>query len=290
MKAFFALAVAAAGLFFPLQALAQPAAVVEGVQMPAWVERGAPAQRIPLAPGMQLGSGDQLITGPGSRLLVKLAEGSLLKLGENATLRIAEIQPNKDLFKAVMSVLEGAFRFTSERVVQKRRRDINIHVSQVTAGIRGTDLWGRSRDDKQIVCLIEGKIEVGAAGEPAVTMDQPLQFYQREKGQTKPVGFVDAKQLAQWSLETEIEAGKGAARRGGKWKLVLAAADNPNSALALYDLVRADGYAAEILPLKEGEQLVYLVRIRNLSSRAEAQALAAQLRGKHGIVAPRVSA
>jgi hypothetical protein len=34
------------------QARAAAAAMVEGVQMPAWVERGA--QRIPLAPGMEL--------------------------------------------------------------------------------------------------------------------------------------------------------------------------------------------------------------------------------------------
>ncbi len=292
-KARTGLLVVIAGLLLSLQALAQPAAVVEGVQMPAWVERsegGAPARRIPLAPGMELRGGDQLYTGAGSRLLVKLSEGSLVKLGENASLRIAEIQPSKDLFKAVMSVLEGAFRFTTEKVVQKRRRDININVSQVTAGIRGTDLWGRSRDDNQIVCLIEGKIEVGAPGEQPVTMDQPLQFYQREKGQTKPVGFVDPKQLVQWSMETEIEAGKGAARRGGKWKLVLAAVDNQNSALAVYDQLRAAGYAAEILPVKQDAQLVYLVRIRNLSSRAEAEALGAQLRGKHGVVEPRVSA
>src|SRR2546426_8053096 len=39
------------------QAPAAGAAMVEGVQMPAWVERGA--QRIPLAPGMELKAGDQ---------------------------------------------------------------------------------------------------------------------------------------------------------------------------------------------------------------------------------------
>ena len=50
-------------------------------------------------------------------------------------------------------------------------------------------------------------------------MDQSRQFYQREKGTTAPVGMVDDAQLAKWALETEIEEGKGAARRGGKWKV-----------------------------------------------------------------------
>lgn len=51
------------------QAQAAAAAMVEGVQMPAWVERGA--ERIPLAPGMELKTGDQLNTGAGSRVVVK---------------------------------------------------------------------------------------------------------------------------------------------------------------------------------------------------------------------------
>ena len=70
-----------------------------------------------------------------------------------------------------------------------------MRVAQVTAGIRGTDFWGRSRADRQIVCLIEGAIEVGADGEQPVRMDKPLQFYQRDKGKTQPVGLVDPKQL-----------------------------------------------------------------------------------------------
>ena len=139
MNRFHALAVAAA--LYSSLSFAQPAAVVEGVQMPAWVERsesGAPPRRVPVAPGMELKSGDQLRTGAGSRLLIKLSEGSLVKLGENARLQIAELAPSKEIFKAALGVLEGAFRFTTELVAKKRRRDININVSQVTAGIRGT--------------------------------------------------------------------------------------------------------------------------------------------------------
>jgi hypothetical protein len=64
----------------------------------------------------------------------------------------------------------------------------------VTAGIRGTDLWGKSNDARDLVCLLEGKISVGAEGHPAVTLDQPLDFYQnprdgspgREQGRCQP--------------------------------------------------------------------------------------------------------
>jgi len=281
-------ALAAALLLAAQGSFAQPAAVVEGVQMPAWVERDGRAT--PLAAGMELQSGDQLKTGAGSRAMIKLAEGSLVKLGENGTLRLAEINPQREgIFKAALRVVEGAFRFTTDALAKHRRREVNIQVATVTAGIRGTDLWGKSAPDRQIVCLIEGKIEVGAEGEKPVTMDQPLQFYRREKGQTQPVGFVSAEQLKVWGAETDIEAGRGAARRGGKWKVTLASADTQEAALAVYDRLRANGFAAEIRPAKVGEKRVYHVRISNLPSREEAEALAARLRGQHGVAEPKVS-
>jgi hypothetical protein len=279
---------AASALAVPVPAAAaQPAAVIEGVQMPAWVERGG--RRQPVVPGMELKPGDRLSTGPGSRLLVKLSEGSVVKLGENGTLQLAELSPTREVFKAALGVLEGAFRFTTDVLAKSRKREINIRVATVTAGIRGTDLWGKQGGDKQIVCLIEGKIEVGAQGEAPVTMDQARQFYQREKGTTAPVGFVDQEQLAKWALETEIEQGKGAARRGGKWKVTLASSSNQNEVLDVYDQVRAAGYGAQIFPATVAEKRVYALQIRGLPSKAEAQALAEQLKGKYGVGAPKVS-
>lgn len=277
---------AAGALLAPAFAWSQ-AAVVEGVQMPAWVERGG--ARTPLAPGMNLRQGDQVRTGGGSRLLLRLSEGSMVKLGENATLNVAELSPTKELFKGALNVLQGAFRFTTTTLGANRRRDINISVATVTAGVRGTDLWGKSMPSRQVVCLIEGKIEVGAQGETPVILDQSRQFYQRENNQTQPVGFVDPVQLGEWAKETEIESGKGAARAGGKFRVELAVADSQNEALAVYDQARAAGYAAEIRPLKREDKLVYVVRIGNLPSRAEAQALAAQLKGRFGAAEPRAA-
>ncbi|HYG54306.1 MAG TPA: FecR domain-containing protein [Burkholderiales bacterium] len=263
-------------LLLPLYALAQPAAIVEGVQSPAWVERDG--RRIPLQPGMELRAGDRVFTGQGSRALFKLAEGSLVKLGENGNLNFTTLSPTQEVFRAAMRVLEGAFRFTTDVAAKQRRRDVNITVATVTAGIRGTDLWGRSREDTQIVCLIEGEIEVGAEGEKPVVMNQPLQFYQRVKGQTQPVGLVDPKQLAQWATETEFVPGRPSTRRGGRFAAQLAAVDSQNEALAVYDRARDAGYPAEIAPARDGDKIRYVVRIRNLPSKAEADALVAELK------------
>src|SRR2546425_11128402 len=193
---------------------AQVAATIEGVQMPAWVERAG--RRVPIMPGMELRAGDQLVTGAGSRALVKLADGSLVKLGENGQLRFTELNPAVEVFKAALNVLEGAFRFTTDLVAKTRKREVSIRAAQVTAGIRGTDLWGRSRQGNEIVCLIEGEIEVAAEGEPAVSMNQPLQFYRRIEGKTQPVGTVDKAQIEKWAAEAERQAGQRARRRGGR--------------------------------------------------------------------------
>jgi FecR-like protein/sporulation related protein len=261
-----------------LVASAQPAALVEGVQMPAWVQRGA--ERQPIVAGMVLQPGDVIETGPGSRLLVRMSERSLVKLGENGQLRFTELSPTKELFRAALHVFQGAFRFTTDIAQKSRRRDVKISVANVTAGIRGTDLWGRARDNTEVVCLIEGAIEVGVQGEPPLVMDQPRQFYRRVAGQTQPVGFVEPAQLDEWSKETEIERGRGAARVGGRFQATLARLDNQPAAISLWTQLRTAGYPAEIRPMKEGEQLAYIVRIRNLASAAEARALETQLRGK----------
>lgn len=159
----------------------------------------------------------------------------------------------------------------------------------MTAGVRGTDLWGKSAPNREIVCLIEGRIEVAPQNEAPITMDQPLQFFVRENGRSLPVGLVAPEQLRQWATETDIEAGRGAIRRGGHWKITLVTVDTQAEVLGFYDRVRDAGYAATILPVVEGDRKAYALRLTNLPSRAEAEVLAASLQGRMGLDAPRVS-
>lgn len=270
-------------------ALAAPAAVVEGVQMPAWVERGGVKQ--PLAAGMELQQSDKLSTGQQSRVLLRMAEGSQVKLGENAQLSFDKLEQrteNRSAFlRSVMDVARGAFRFTTDTKSKlSSRREVDIRVATVTAGIRGTDLWGKSAADRDIVCLIEGKIAVQREQDAPVAMDQALQFYiapktadgKADRSKPAPVlATVSTEQLTQWAQETEIAAGQGAARQGGKVKVLAATSANQGEALKVYDQLRAAGYAAEIFPAGTADKRVYEVRIGGLPSRAEADALGVKL-------------
>ncbi len=252
-----------------------PLAMVESVQMPAWVERSG--ARYPLTPGMELKDQDQLKTGAGSRLLLRTADGSAVKLGEKGSLFLDGMRMRGNVFEAAMKVAEGAFRFTTEVFAPFRgRRDVSITIRTVTAGIRGTDLWGRSAADRQIVCLIDGRIDLTPPGESPITMDQRLSFYVREMGKSQPVAMVLPNQLTEWAGETETRTGRGVSKRGGKWKLT--ASSGLKGALDLYRDLRNAGYPAEIVPAKAGDKRVYNVRLSNFETRKDAEFVAGALK------------
>jgi hypothetical protein len=174
---------------------------VEGVQNGAWLDRGGAVE--PLVAGMEILASDAVRTGANARVQLALAEGSTVKLGENAQLRVERAEA-KGLFRATLNVVQGAFRYTTAAAAKNARREVDIKVRNIVAGIRGTDLWGRSDAARDLVCLIEGRITVAVIGEPAVVMQQPLDFFQKPRGAPAlPVGKVDPRQLAEWAEETE---------------------------------------------------------------------------------------
>ena len=266
-------------------------AVVDSVQMPAWVERKGVRQ--PLVPGQSLLNHDRVVTGADARVLITLAEGSAVKLGENAQLDLNALGRRENrVFTAALDVARGAFRFTTGVFSKLRQqRAVNVRIATITAGIRGTDLWGSSDNERDLICLLEGRITVMHAQDEAREMSEPLSFYVAPKGAApKPVDRVDAEQVRQWAAQTEVQSGSGYARRGGQWKVELAVLDGETDALALYDRARAAGYAVRIRPrAAEGGVYRYAVRVMQLPSQAEAVVLAAKLKPVLGLAAPVVT-
>lgn len=261
-------------------AMAQPA-LVEAVQYPAWLERGGNA--VPLTPGIALQPDDRLRTGGNARVQLTMGEGSTVKLGENAQFVIERVE-NRGIFRASLSVLAGAFRFTTDALRKSQGRDVTIKVKNVTAGIRGTDLWGKSTDARDLVCLLEGRITVGSQGHPTVTLDQPLDFYQKARDGEPQVAKVDQKQIDQWSRETEISPDGPAARVGGQWRVVAAVVNSRDEALVVNRNLRANGYPSEITS-RSGYVAVH---VPGLAGESQARALMANLRGVKGVSMPTV--
>lgn len=256
---------------------------VEAVVSPAWVERAGGAREA-LAPGAVLNDGDRVLTGKGARALLRMAEGSAVKLGENANLGVDRLADrggaNERMVSGALDVVQGAFRFTTRLFGSPRAsRDISVRIATVTAGIRGTDVWGKSAPERDVVCLIEGRIFVQHR-EQAFTMQDSLSFFIAGRdGTRQPVAPVPEAQLKEWATETEIAPASGANRRDGAHRVVLAAAAEQDAATALAGRLHADGYPARVRAYRAAAGLRYSVFVAGLASAGDAAQLAAALRG-----------
>jgi hypothetical protein len=257
-----------------------PPATVESLQLSASVERGR--QIVPMTPGLELREGDRVNTGARSRLTLKLADGSTIKLGERGSLFFDRAKLREDgVFDAAFFVAEGAFRFTTGALDKfAGKREVSIAVNNVIAGVRGTDLWGKSTPESDIVCVIQGSVEVTPPGETPFTLDQPLSFYALEGNLSKPVATVPADKFKEWAAETEEQPGQGVASRRGKWKVSVASIKKSGEALDAYNALRTAGYAAEIVPAKAGDERVYGVRLSGFESEKDAKSAVEALKNQ----------
>jgi hypothetical protein len=176
---------------------------VVAVEREAWLERAGVIR--PLERGMPVQGGDLLRTGKAARLHVRFPDGSNLRLGERAELRVAGLavpdEPSQGVLDAALEVLKGAFRYTAETLGP---REVRVQVNAITIGIRGTDLWGKAGYDKDIACLLKGRIEVAADGVTQV-LDTPGQGFVVPRGAAPlPVGVIPTEQLADWTVQTEL--------------------------------------------------------------------------------------
>jgi hypothetical protein len=260
---------------------AAPDAVVEGVQLPAWIIRDG--KRQPLTAGTELKAWDEIATGTGSRLLLRLVDGSQVKLGENGWLQVTELAQRqaKNILRASLKVFAGAFRFTSAPE-PAAESEVTVEFATLIARLSAADIWGKKLTDHEVLVLINGKVSVARVArksvEPPLEMNDALTYLQTARSGAGKIEPVPIEQLKVWAAETEIPDGAGALRSGGLWKLSLAKYANQIQALSLYDSLRREGYPAHIekQPVEQGP--VYLVRIAGFPSEQEANLLGARLK------------
>jgi len=269
-------------------AVAGSGGVVEAIQMPAWYDRDG--KTYPLKPGIKLISGDIIRTGNNSRALLRLDEGSMIKLGSDAKLKIKSLAPPKQkegIFAALLRVSRGAFRFTTTELGKNRKRDVDVRIGAVTIGIRGTDIWGRSKTDGDLFCLIEGNVNVQRDGEAAFVMRDPLQYIVAEKDKpTSAVMPVDMDELGGWAAETETQQGKGIVTADGEWAVNMISLRNAEAASKLQQVLNDAGYATGIEEVEIDRQLWLRLRIKGFVSRKDASSFAETIDNQYGLARP----
>ncbi|HEX6928938.1 MAG TPA: FecR domain-containing protein [Gammaproteobacteria bacterium] len=262
-------------------------AVVHAVQPPAWIERAGGI--VALRPGDPLLAGDVIRTGPGGRVQVDLPEGSRVKLGEDVQFRTERMRESSDsaggFFDAAFNVLKGAFRFTTGLAGGERRRDVTFRVGVVTAGIRGTDIWGKSADDgSDMVLVLEGKVELGMPGHDPMMMSQPAHgVMMMPSGEMRLMDAMPASMLQQYARETEMNDARAMMMMSGEWQLIVMSLRNGAVAADVGRRLVTAGYPAEILDVTIGGVDWHRVALTHLASAKDARMQGEALVGQFGV-------
>jgi len=255
--------------------------VVSAVQSPAWLVHAGTATA--LKPGMLVADGDTLRTAAGGRVYVQLPEHSTVKLGENTEFATPAMQMTKDdqgsLFKGVLHVLKGVFRFTTSLVGHSERRHVDIQVGVATIGVRGTDVWGRSADDGSLVALLEGKVSMDMPGHPGMMMEQPMHYMTMgSTGSDMKMGQdVTPDKVADWAAQTDVAPGSGVLTDDGRWTVALLSSTSDDDTLDLMQKLAVAGYPSEDATVTIKGRQWHRLLIKQAASYKDARAIAAKV-------------
>lgn len=255
--------------------------VVSAVQSPAWLVHGGTAT--PLKPGMTVTDGDTLRTAAGGRVYLQLPEHSTVKLGENTEFMTPGMQMAKDeqgsMFKGVLHLLKGVFRFTTSLVGHSERRHVDIQVGVATIGVRGTDVWGRAGTDGSLVALLEGKISMDMPGHQGMMMEQPMHYMTvaADGAGTKMGMDATPDKVADWAAQTDVAPGTGVLSSDGKWAVALMSSTSDDDVIDLTGKLAAAGYPSEDIQVMVKGQLWHRLVIEQVTTFKDGRALAAKV-------------
>jgi len=271
---------------------AASAALVERVQWPAWIESAA--GRSALSAGQVVKPDDRLLTGDGARLVIRLADGSTVKLGERAELRVAILQARKDgVLNAGLEVARGAFRFTTGLVSKLLgKREVSVRFPTLTIGVRGTDFWGSSDQDRELVLLLEGVVSLTRhpAPDSAEVLEErrltvPNTYLLSAQRQPFEERSATPAEVEAWALETEPVASRPTGAARGGFKATIAGALTASRAATIAASLHKAGYPARVAvfpaaPADAGGagRKRYQVMVGGLDSRDSAARLRTSLR------------
>ncbi|WP_291015117.1 FecR family protein [Hydrogenophaga sp.] len=256
-------------------------AVVEAVQLPAWVERQG--QRRPAQPGQQLSDSDKAVTAEGARMLLRLGDRSVIKLGERTEFQIEQLAARQrgtggpSELKATLRLITGVFRYATDYTSKAlgNRRELNLKMATATVGIRGTDFWSMTDAEHDAVCVFEGRVVVAREQRADIALDQPGAFWVTFTGQPEqPPGQATPLQLAQFIDQADLRPGSGILLQGGRWRTVVAQPASEAAGVAMRVSLQAAGYPAELV-VRQGR---HEVRINQLATQADAQAVLTRLK------------
>lgn len=286
--------IAALGFFSPLAHAASKDAVIEAVQLPAWVERNG--QRRAAQPGEKLMTNDMAVTAEASRMLLRLPDQSVIKLGEKTQFKIETLVTQRGAnagpthTQSALRLISGIFRYATDYSSKAlgNTRDISLQLATATVGIRGTDFWSMTDADHDAVCLFEGHVAVQRSNREDMHLDKPGAFWILRTAQPEQAaGQATPDQLQKFIAQAELQPGSGVLLEGGRWRTVAGLLPSAAEATALQKRLETAGYPADIRK-KQGR---YEVRINDLATELDAKTVLDRLSSDTvmGVTAGRVA-
>jgi hypothetical protein len=214
-----------------------------------------------------------------------------VKLGENTEFATPTMDMNKDqqgsVFKGVLHILKGVFRFTTNIVGKSQRRDVSIQVGVATIGLRGTDVWGHAGADGSLVALLEGKISMDMPGHPGMMMDQPMHYMMMPSaGALQENVSVTQANVTDWAAQTDVAEGGGVLTQDGKWTVALVSSTSDADTKSLMKKLADAGYPSDdVLVTVKGTQWHRLV-IREAATLQDAKAIAQRVGKQFPLMSP----
>ena len=263
------------------------------VQSPAWLERAG--QRSPLIAGVELVAGDRVISGEGGRVRLAIADGGQVRLGQATRFEIDAVaaDPAEDgLLRGLFSLDAGVFRYTTGAAATEALRDLHFRVGAVAVAVavRGGDVWGRAGPDHDLVCLLDGQVEIAALEDARVFLSDSRSVYSLPRdGEADPVIRIQHAQLAEWVAETETGQGAGLSAADGRWRVHLVSSRSRENAMALRGRIRAAGYPVELQRIEIEGAPWWRILLPGLVSEADARAAGARVAAIAGTAEPWVS-
>lgn len=139
---------------------------VEYVAGDVWVEQEG--SRTPADFGMELETGDRVVTGSDGTAVVTVREGAQIKLRESTAVVIGGETTSVDL-------QSGGIFARVQRAATGGAREFSVRTPTVVAGVRGTEFfvaYGRTIEELADVwlCVNEGSVEVAVSDSDRVTI------------------------------------------------------------------------------------------------------------------------
>ncbi len=155
--------------------------------------------------GMQLKKGDEIRTGRSGRAYIDFPDNSRVKLGSRARFVVQDWQQDDGVFSSALKIFQGAFRYTAKAIGNGlRKRNTTVTTRTAVLGVRGTDFWGRVKNDETFFLLIEGEVSLSPRFGQTITYNHAGAAVQITATEISAPKELSSESIAPLAAETEI--------------------------------------------------------------------------------------